>query len=124
MAVGFSVNSSEKETAIAETWNGTAWTLKEPVLPTGAKSSILLAVSCTSSTSCTAVGDYFESSGAEVPLAEGWNGTAWTTQETPTPEGTGSWLSGVSCTSSSACIATGRSFDGDGLEVALAEEHS
>jgi Subtilase family len=124
MAVGFSVNSSEKETAIAETWNGTAWTLKEPVLPTGAKSSILLAVSCTSSTSCTAVGDYFESSGAEVPLAEGWNGTAWTTQETPTPEGTGSWLSGVSCTSSSACIATGRSFDVDGLEVALAEEHS
>jgi hypothetical protein len=124
VAVGRYVNSSGTEVALAESWNGTAWSLKEPVIPTGATLSILIGVSCTSSTSCIAVGDYFNSGGTEVTLAESWNGTAWTIQETPNPEATGSWLSGVSCTSSTACIASGRSTDGAGLETALAEEHS
>jgi hypothetical protein len=124
MATGRNVNSSGVETVLAESWNGTAWSLKEAIVPTGATLSILIGVSCTSSTSCTAVGGYNNSSGAQLTLAEGWNGTAWTIQETLTPEFTTNWLSGVSCTSSTACIAVGRSVDGAGMEVALAEEHS
>jgi hypothetical protein len=39
-----------------------------------------------------------------VPLAEGWNGNSWTIQSTTNP-GTGA-LSGVSCTTPTACTAT------------------
>ncbi len=124
IATGRYVNSSGVEVALGESWNGTAWSLKEPILPTGAKSSILIGVSCTSTTACTAVGDYLNSSGVEVTLAESWNGTTWAIQETPNPEATGSRLVGVSCTSSTACIATGFSIDGAGQEIALTEEHS
>ncbi|MFZ2112782.1 MAG: hypothetical protein WAU77_03510 [Solirubrobacteraceae bacterium] len=124
IATGRYVNSSGVEVTLAESWSGTAWTLKEPLNPTGAKSSILIGVSCTSSTSCVGVGDYVNSGGVEVTLAESWNGTAWTIQETPNPEATSNRLVGVSCTSSSACIATGFSIGGSGLEEALAEEDS
>jgi large repetitive protein len=69
---------------------------------------ILNAVSCASSSSCTAVGYQYDPT--EQNLAESWNGTSWTTQPSSNPEGaTSSTLSGVSCTSSSSCTAVGSS---------------
>ena len=93
------------------------------MIPTGAESSILLAVSCTSSTSCTAVGDYCESSGAEVPLAEGWNGAAWSdSRKRQLPKGRGAGCRVSLATSSSACIATGRSLTATALKCPSREE--
>jgi hypothetical protein len=41
------------------------------------------------SKACTAVGVYSKGSdGAQVTLAEAWNGTAWSVQSTPNPKGT------------------------------------
>jgi hypothetical protein len=63
------------------------------------------AVSCTSASACTAVGN----TGSGL-LAERWDGTAWTVQSAVTPpgtEGTGDSFSGVSCSSPSACTAVG-----------------
>jgi hypothetical protein len=109
VAVGRFRNSSGKQVPLTESWNGTAWSAQEPPLPTGATSTASLeGVSCGSSTGCTAVGNFHNSSGVEAPLAESWNGTAWSAQAPSLPTGgTQGYLRGVSCTSAAACAATG-----------------
>jgi hypothetical protein len=102
---------------LAERWNGTAWSAQAVVNPAGTQEANLSGVSCTSSTACTAVGQYRNSSAYVTPLAESWNGTKWAIQAVPSPPEAdvtteapmgGSYLYGVSCTSSTACTATGR----------------
>jgi hypothetical protein len=121
-AAGYFVNSAGKVVPLAESWNGTAWSVQEPPSPTGAKSSALNGVSCTSATACTAVGVFENSSEKYVPLAERWNGTAWSVQEPPSPTGAkAAWLYGVSCTSATACTAAGWFTNSLGATVPLAE---
>jgi hypothetical protein len=116
-AVGRYENSSYKWGMLADRWNGTEWSTQTPSVPAGAEESSLSGVSCWS-TGCVAVGDYRNSSGTTVTLAELWNGTEWSTQTTPTPTGaTSSGLLGVSCSSSTACTAVG----GDSLSDTLIE---
>ncbi len=82
----------------------------------------LLAVSCTSSSACTAVGDLASDGSRTATLAERWNGVTWAIQSTPTPAGAiGASLQGVSCTSSRACIAVGSSTNRAGIARTLAE---
>jgi hypothetical protein len=98
------------------------WSLQAAPTPAGAKASSLAGVSCASSKSCVAVGSYTNSSGTEVTLAEGWNGTEWSLQTTPTPAGAkASSLAGVSCVSSKSCVAVGSYMNSSGTAVALAE---
>jgi hypothetical protein len=121
-AVGYYVNSSGTQLTLAEQWNGTAWTIQTNSTPSGATSSSLAGVSCTSPSACTAVGYYVNSSGTQLTLAEQWDGTTWTIQTTPTPSGvTSSSLSGVSCTSASTCTAVGTYSTGPGTQLTLAE---
>ncbi len=123
MAVGSFVNSSDTEVPLAEKWNGTTWSSQEPPAPTGAKQSLLYYVSCASSTECVAVGLFVNSSDAVVPLAEKWNGTTWSSQEPPVPTGaTYSNLIGVSCTSSTECVAVGYFYNSSATYVPLAEK--
>jgi hypothetical protein len=94
--------------SFAESWNGSSWSALSAQNPGFA--SRLKDISCTSSSACTAVGVYQEAKGqAEKPLAESWNGSAWSVQSVPSPaEATGSvGLKGISCTSASACTAVG-----------------
>jgi hypothetical protein len=75
----------------------------------------LFGVSCTGRKQCTATGLASTRTGKNYkPLAERWNGTTWTVQTTPTTN-SGGYLggtlsAGVSCTSSSACMAAGFSY--------------
>jgi hypothetical protein len=93
---------------LAERWNGTSWTVQPTPSPAGAASSYLTSVSCTSAAACTAAGFSVDGSGNHLTLAEAWNGSSWTIQGTPNPSGTtNTQLSGVSCTSASACVAVG-----------------
>lgn len=118
----FSSSAGEKLT-LAATWNGARWALQATPNPAGAAlASSLAAVSCPSARSCTAVGDYFGAAGHFVTLAEAQTGTRWNIQPTPDPAGsTGSYLTGVSCPSSRACIAVGYSVDHRGHDLTLAE---
>jgi hypothetical protein len=69
--------------------------------------SQLFGVWCTKASACTAVGESPKGSGA-VPLAERWNGTAWTIQTAPAPGGVKiSSLDAVVCTSAKSCLAVG-----------------
>jgi hypothetical protein len=89
------------------TYTTPAWALQSLPAPVGS-SRQLSGVSCASTTACTAVGSYQDSSGVTVTLAERWNGTSWSIQATPSI-GDYSVLSGVSCTSSTSCTAVGGS---------------
>lgn len=110
-AVGGSSVPSEDDWAFgtfAESWDGMDWSQQATPDP-GGGSNVLNAISCSSPTSCTAVGDLIDASvdfPIEVPLVETWDGTRWSAQPSPGPFGT---LFGVSCTAGTACVAVGRS---------------
>ncbi len=101
---------------LAENWNGSTWT-SESTPPTSDEYASLTGVSCTAPTACTAVGISVSDDDIEEPLAEFWNGTAWTVQTTPTPMGSaGSSLDAVSCTLATACTAVGSSATDNSVE--------
>src|SRR5690242_18204475 len=55
-AVGYSTTASNPGTTLIERWNGTSWSILASPNPAGATGSYLNGVSCTSATSCLAVG--------------------------------------------------------------------
>jgi hypothetical protein len=121
-AVGSYRDSTGTRFALAESWNGTAWSIETTPNTTGGSESGLSGVSCTSATACSAVGSYVNSTGTQVTLAEVWNGTSWTIQKTPNPTGgTGSRLLGVSCTAATTCVAAGSYLNSSRTSETLAE---
>jgi hypothetical protein len=112
---------SQTQVPLAEYWNGSTWTILATPSPSGGSTDELGGVSCTSPTSCTAVGDYFDdTSHANQPLSEYWNGSTWTIAATPIPSGSnGGDLSSVSCTSAASCTAVGNSHYGSGSDQTL-----
>jgi hypothetical protein len=95
------------ETVFAERWNGTEWKLQAIPSPTGATRTLLGSVSCPSSSMCEATGDYNTSAGVDTALAERWNGTEWSIQSIPSPEGVNNIRLNVSCATSVSCYAAG-----------------
>ena len=106
---------------LAETWDGTSWTIQNVPLPTGGLGGSLDAVSCNAASECTVVGSYADNGNQNESLAERWNGTAFTLQTVPTPAGaTTNTFGSVSCVpSSSDCTAVGWFFESGGSEIAL-----
>ena len=130
MAVGSYQLSSGVDKTLADWWNGGAWSVQTTAQPAGAEASQLDGVSCTSGTTCAAVGSLTKPStekkggSSTSTLAESWNGTAWAIESTPTPPGGTApidELTGVSCTSAVACIAVGYRTNKDESYLTLAE---
>ncbi len=118
MAVGYYNNGTSDQT-YSEYWNGSIWQQVLPQNP-GTGNNELEAVSCVSTSFCMAAGQYIAANSYDSTLIETWNGSAWTTDATA-PEGTASqnnYLAGVSCTSSTACVAVG-SFYGSSTTQSL-----
>jgi hypothetical protein len=110
-AVGSYIANNHVQDTLVEYWNGTSWRVGNSPNPVGAIGSTLHSVSCTSATACTAVGYTARRTGGTFVLAEAWDGTKWTIQTTPVPVGGASYkwseLDGVSCLTSTACMAVG-----------------
>lgn len=88
-------------------WDGSSWTTQAAPVPPGTTLAYLEGVSCTTATSCTAVGAYGTSSVKSATFFARWNGTSWTRKASPNPSGAvRSQLHGVSC-SGTTCIAVG-----------------
>lgn len=120
-AVGFDTIAGVSE-PFAASWNGKTWTAQATPVPKGFKHGVLSAVSCRSATNCTAVGAFDNAAGAEMLLAEHWNGKVWAVEVTPAPANYyGQSLVGVSCPSTSACIAVGSYFQLSGIQLTLAD---
>jgi hypothetical protein len=101
---------------LAERWNVTTWTIQPTPGPFGSGEGELAAVSCTSSTACTAAGQYFfgfSVMGSHVccipaTIVERWDGNAWTITSIPSQSAGGDGdLNGIVCTSATACTAVG-----------------
>jgi hypothetical protein len=125
-AAGQTPGSNGNPTPLAEAWDGSAWTIQSAPAPANSQSSLLAAVSCTSATSCTAVGQDQSTAvanfGTAQTLAEVWDGTAWTIATTPDPSSTEqNLLTGVSCGASNACTAVGQYDDLGEIPATLVE---
>lgn len=89
------------------------WILQSTPDPAGGQLDELTAVSCSSTTACTAVGSEQTSSGQSLALAERWNGSAWALQTAANPPGdTAVILRAVSCPSAAYCVAVGSNSSG------------
>jgi hypothetical protein len=90
-------------------WNGSHWSSMTSPKPSGSSTPALTAVSCPSTTSCFAVGSYgVPTIGFVKTLVEHWNGSHWSIVPSPNPTGSsGTFLSGVSCPSTTSCFAVG-----------------
>jgi hypothetical protein len=124
LAVGYDSQAGHRQ-AFAESWLGSAWRLTAlPPVPTGATSSWLNAVSCSSGSSCVAVGTYENPHGRMSTLTETWDGMSWSHELSPSPDSVhssgGSELSSVACLSAVACMAVGYLTSG-GVAGTLAE---
>jgi len=107
-AVGLSSMPSGASRTLAEAWNGSAWSIQATPNVPGAQLNSLAAVSCSAASACFAVGNDSASTSSTLTLAEVWHESAWSIQPTPNPPGAANtYLSGVSCTSATACTASG-----------------
>jgi hypothetical protein len=108
-AVGLHVQESGLGVTLAERRSsGGAWTVQPTPNPASAAASALNGVSCPSGSACTGVGQFVVKSGAQLTLAERWNGRSWRIQSTPNPAGSPSnRLFAVACPATDACTAVG-----------------
>jgi hypothetical protein len=101
-----------------EAWNGMSWSVM-PSPNQGTSGSYLTGVSCSSSTSCVAVGEYLTPNEGVLTsqnLAETWDGTNWSITQSALVDDS-SVLDSVSCVSSVSCTAVGLSINEGGPEV-------
>ena len=105
-AVGSNIIANHLE-PLAESWNGTSWSIQATQHRVDGTDGGLNGVSCVSLSVCAAVGSNSVANHQET-LVESWNGTSWSIQPTPNPIGArNGGLNGVSCASPNACTAVG-----------------
>jgi len=99
------------------------WSIEPSPNPAGSTSAMLAGVSCSSSDSCTAVGDYLNSASDVLTLAEHWNGHQWRIETTPNaPNVNSNLLNAVSCAGPKSCTAVGYFVTGKSVVRALVEQ--
>ena len=91
---------------LGEGWDGTSW---EQQTPPADNTNVFPGVSCSTATSCMAVGPGFPIQ--DGPVAEAWNGASWSIPPSPyVGLGDRGVLSGVSC-ASVICMAVGSEYN-------------
>jgi hypothetical protein len=75
-AVGFFGDANGLNETLAERYNGAHWEIQKTPNPAGLTSSSLTGVSCTSATTCTAVGSFINAAGSQVALVERYSPAA------------------------------------------------
>jgi ribosomal protein L24E len=89
-----------------------SWSTVPSANTSSTQDNYLNGVSCTSPTACVAVGHSFDGTHDQT-LVETWDGTSWSITPSPSTSPTSDdSLAGVSCTSTTACVAVGRTYAG------------
>jgi len=125
MGVGWYIPSDGIKRPLAETWDGSAWHITFPLVPSPAPAAVLQSVSCVSRTSCLAVGDT-NTSGDNGPVfgklfAEKWDGRTW--RMAPIADPGRATLAKMSCASARSCFAVGYRFPVTGALYQAISEH-
>jgi hypothetical protein len=112
LATGTYRISGGRDFPLAASWTGRSWAFAQPPVPAGGisavRSAYLNAVSCASPRSCVAVGEYFlAKTNAQGMFAETWNGSRWAVSPIATPAGGAATLSGITCRTTTECVAVG-----------------
>jgi hypothetical protein len=109
LAVGTYESESERELPMANTWDKGQWSAKALPYPEGGDEVALTSVSCVATNACFAVGYEKDTAGIRVPVADRMSGAGeWSVVPVSLPPGaTEAALQGVSCTSSTRCVAVG-----------------
>jgi len=85
------MDKTDNNRALVEQWDGVSWSIVPLPQPPGPALTEFLAVSCPSSSACTAVGSFAFSKRTVIPLREvlltRWNGERWSAQSAPNPPG-------------------------------------
>lgn len=105
-AAGSAVNGNGSYQALIERWDGSAWTIVAAPNTSATQSNFLNDLTCSSTTSCWAVGSA-SSSVAEQTLIQRWDGTSWTIATSPNTGAGHNILYGVTCAGASDCWAVG-----------------
>jgi len=113
----------------ADVWQNGVWRLTPLPVPIASRNadSGMSAVSCVSADACIAVGNWFKTGAGLRPLLDVWDGTSWHRRHGPLPVpadgvlGTAT-LIGISCWSSTTCLAVGEYATPTGVTVPLVEE--
>jgi hypothetical protein len=123
MAVGTqgeNLASGFTDVPVAAVESGGTWTFQDQLggIPNGTLDS----VSCSSQTSCVAVGEYHNSSGNEEPLVMDYNGSSWEQMSFPSLEASTTFaqLFSISCFDETDCAAVGEAQDSSGAMRSLA----
>ncbi len=106
MATGHRLNSGGSPVTLAESWDGTRWSLVPSPSP-GIGYNQVNGVSCASKDACSVVGYYNPKTAGTRILVESWDGSRWSLVPTPNPGIMDRTLNGVSCASKDACMAAG-----------------
>jgi hypothetical protein len=135
-AVGGYQDGSGFEVGLIETLAGTTWSATSAPEPSNSgtdgdshQNATLASVSCSSSSSCAAVGRYVDTTGAEVPLIDNLSGGAWSVSPGSEPPNAGNdgdghqggRLVAVSCPAPTNCVAVGEYLDTSGNDFPLIE---
>jgi len=102
--------------SLIERWNGSAWSLQTAPGPLNGLNA-MQSVSCPTANFCATAGE-----AAGKPVAGKWSGGPWSSNSVPSPSGAkGAELAGISCVSSTFCIAVGDYYETAGGEKTLIE---
>jgi hypothetical protein len=94
-------------------WNGTTWAGLASAHPGDASSTTLSGVSCSSATSCAAVGSYVNvTNGVTKTFVVRWNGLGWQNDPSPNQAVERSSFAAVSCVAGPSCFAVGSYYNG------------
>ena len=113
-AVGDYTDSAGHSQGLLLTGAGSSWTAAEAPLPSNAAPATvgteLDAIVCPSALSCVASGEYTDTAGNQEALLVTGSGSSWAPAGAALPAGAavyGAQLGGISCASTSACVAVG-----------------
>ena len=109
-AVGYAATATGS-ISLVETLSASTWSITTSADEPGTLYDSLNGISCPSSASCVAVGNYLTAADSLQTLVESWNGSTWTVVASPDTTSTESnTLNGVSCSTATNCMAVGAAF--------------
>jgi hypothetical protein len=94
--------NSTPQQPLAESWDGSTWSIVPMFGPSTTNADFLNSVSCSRVKRCLAVGLY-DNSSAGVPAIQMWNGNAWSEISGTVPDPNAGYSS-VSCTRPTSCV--------------------
>jgi endoglucanase len=121
-------NDGNGNPGVIETLSGGKWTAAQAPQPANgaaAATNGLYSVTCPATGSCTAVGEYGDTSGNDQGLIEMLSGGTWTPAQAPLPANAGNQplgsLNSVTCPAAGSCTAAGGYVDSNGSQQGLIE---